>query len=107
MDPLAPVLQWKQLMEYSFISEFELLKHAHSHHNISAKPWAAPLNCEMALKFHKIKRVHEEIHRINYEAPQLCTFIRDKHQLFTYHINRLLDTDPTLASELYRVYAMQ
>ena len=54
MDPLALILQWRHLMEYSFISEFELLKHAHSHHNIITEPWALPLNCKMALKHHKI-----------------------------------------------------
>lgn len=105
MDPPAPVLQWKQLMEYSFISEFELLKHAHSHHDISTEPWAVPLNHEMALKHHKVKRVYEEIDRINHEAPRLCTSIRNEHQLYMHHIKCLQESNPVLASELERVYA--
>lgn len=105
MNPPAPTLQWKQLMEYSFISEFELLKHAHSHHDISIKPWAAPLNREMALKHHKLKRAYEEINRVNHEARRLRTSIRDEHQLYEHHIDRLQDLDPPLASELQRVYA--
>ena len=54
MDLPAPILQWRHLMEYSFISEFELFKHAHSHHDITTEPWALPLNHEMALMHHKI-----------------------------------------------------
>ena len=54
MDLPALILQWRYLMEYSFISEFELLKHAHSHRIITTEPWALPLNHEMALKHHKI-----------------------------------------------------
>ena len=54
MDLPALILQWRYLMEYSFISEFELLKHAHSHCDITTEPWALPLNHEMALKHHKI-----------------------------------------------------
>lgn len=107
MDPPAPILQWKQLMEYSFISEFELLKHAHSHRNISTEPWALPLNREMALKYHKIKRAYEEIIRVNIEAPRLRTSIRDEHQLYTHHINRLLESDPALSSELHRIFAVR
>ena len=69
MDLPAPILQWRHLMEYSFISEFELLKHAHSHCDITTEPWVLPLNHEMALKHYKINRAHEEMHRIHYEAP--------------------------------------
>ena len=69
MDLPATILQWRHLMEYSFISKFELLKHAHSHCDITTEPWALPLNREMALKHHKINRAHEEMHRIHYKAP--------------------------------------
>lgn len=107
MNPPAPQLQWKQLMEYTFISEFELLKHAHSHQNISVEPWAIPLNREMAIKHHKIKRAYEEIDRINHEAPRLRASIHNEHNVYQHHIGRLLDSDPnsTLARELQRMYS--
>lgn len=105
MVPPAPILLWKQLMEYSFISEFELLKHAHSHRNITTEPWAAPLNREMALKHHKIKRAHEEIHRTHHEAPRLRTSIYDEQVLYLHHIDRLQESNPPLASELERLWA--
>lgn len=106
MDPPAPILQWKQ-MEYSFISEFELLKHAHLHRDITTELWAVPLNREMVLKHHKINRAHEEIHRVHYGAPRLCTSIRTEGILYTHHIGCLLESDPPLASELTRLWVAQ
>lgn len=92
-------------MEYSFISEFELLKHAHSHQNISVEPWALPLNREMATKHHKIKRAYEEINRINLEAPRLRASIHNEHKVYQHHIERLLNLNYALASEIQRIYS--
>ena len=106
MDPPALILQWRYLMEYSFISEFELLKHAHSHRNITTEPWALPLNHEMALKHHKINWAHEEMHKIHYEAPWLHTSICNKHILYTQHIDHLHESNPSLAFTLKRIWAV-
>ena len=112
MDLLALILQWRHLMEYNFISEFELPKHAHSHHDITTEPWVLPLNCEMALKHHKINWAHEEMHRIHYKAPQLHTSrlhtsIHDEDILYTQHIDCLHESNPSLAFVLERIWAVQ
>ena len=107
MNLPAPILQWRHLMEYRFISKFELLKHAHSHHNITTEPWVLPLNHKMALKHHKINWVHEEMHRIHYKAPWLHTSIHDEHILYTWHINCLHESNPSLAFMLKRIWAVQ
>lgn len=91
-------------MEYSFISEFDLLKHAHSHSDITTKPWALPLNREMATKHHKMKRAYEEMNRVNYESRRLRTSIRDEHKNYEHHTRRVAELDPNLASELQRMY---
>lgn len=107
MVPPAPLLEWKQLMDYSFISEFDILKHTHSHRDITTEPWTAPLNREMATKHHKLKRAYEEIDRIHHEGPRLRTSIYDEHSLYIHHINRLQELNPPLASELERLWAQR
>lgn len=104
MDPPAPRLEWKQLMEYTFISEFELLKHAGSHRDITTEPWASPINREMTTKHFKIIRAHEEVTRLNIEAHRLRTSIRDEHQTFEHSIAQTRESDPSLAFKIQRLY---
>ena len=44
MDPPAPLLEWKQLVDYTSVSKFELLKYSSSYKDITAEPWAVPRN---------------------------------------------------------------
>lgn len=77
MEPPAPILEWKQLMDYVFVSEFELLKHRHSHTNITREPWAEPGNREMTTKFYKLRGARVEIVCCKVEARRLATSIHD------------------------------
>lgn len=96
----APTLEWKQLMDYSFISEFELLRHSRSHQDITTQAWTVPANREMTNKHFKILWAREEIQRVNIEMHRLRTFIRDEHCMFEEHITRLHESDPLLAAEI-------
>ena len=100
MDPPAPHLEWQQLVDYTFISEFELLKHSSSFRDITAEPWAVPGNCEMTMKHFKLIGAHTEIHRCNYEAWQLHTSIQDEQQMYVTHIACVHLSNPDLASEI-------
>lgn len=104
MVPPAPMLEWKELMEFAFISEFELLKHSRSHQDITTELWASPLNREMTTKYYKILRAREELNRVNIEASRLRTSIRDEHNLFHHHIQRLTVSNPFLAHALQQMY---
>ncbi|KAF7984930.1 hypothetical protein HWV62_9841 [Athelia sp. TMB] len=104
MEPAAPLLEWKQLMDYAFVSEFELLKHRHSHINIIREPWAEPGNREMTTKYYKLRGARVEIIRCNIEARRLATSIRDEHTHFDTTIQHLRDSDPLLASALQQQY---
>lgn len=104
MSPPAPLLEWKQLMEYSFVSEFELLCNSRSHRNITDQPWTIPAHREMTTKYFKILRAREEIKRVNIEMRRLWTSIRDVHIMYERHIRRLKDTDPLLALEIQACY---
>lgn len=104
MTPPAPTLEWKQLMDYAFVSEFELLKYSCSYKNIITEPWATPLNREITTKYFKILRAREEIIRVNIELRRLRTSICDEHIMFEHHIQRLHTLEPLLAAEVQRLY---
>lgn len=104
MEPPAPILEWKQVMDYAFVSEFELLKHHHSHSNITREPWAEPGNREMTTKYYKLKGVRVEIVRCNIEARRLQTSIHDEHLHYEDTIRRLQDSDPLLTAGIQRDY---
>lgn len=104
MDPPAPILQWKDVMNYAFISEFDLLHHAYSHKDISQRPWALQMNREIAAKYHKIKCARDEIVRLNIECRQLQTHIRDEEAWYLRIAEELAHDSPLLAAEVRRAY---
>lgn len=100
MDPPAPHLGWAELVDYTFIAEFELLKYSSSFRDITAEPWAVPGNREMTTKYFKLVGAYAELHRCNYETRRLRTSIRDEQQDYIGHIARVQPSDPDLASEI-------
>ncbi|KAF7976603.1 hypothetical protein HWV62_6100 [Athelia sp. TMB] len=105
MKPPAPKLEWSQIMDYVFVSEFELLKYSRSHQDITDEPWSRPVYREATSKYFKLLRAHEEIGRVNVEARRLRTAIRDEHMLYEERIIYLRTADALLAAELEARYA--
>ncbi|KAI0083017.1 hypothetical protein BDY19DRAFT_981236 [Irpex rosettiformis] len=104
MDPPAPILQWKDVMNYAFVSEFDLLHHVYSHKDISQLPWAVQANREIAAKYYKIRCAHDEIVRLNIECRRLQTHIRDEEGRYLQVIRELTPGSPLLAAEVLRTY---
>jgi hypothetical protein len=102
MDPPAPRLEWNQLMNYTVISEFELLKYSQSHKDITTEPWSQPLNREMTKKFFKILRAHEEMIWVNIKARRLS--IQDEHLMFEREIASVQESQPMLAAKIQSQY---
>ena len=100
MDPPAPLLEWKQLVDYTFVSEFELLKYSLSYKDITAEPWAVPGNRKMTTKHFKVIGARAEIHRCNYEAQRLRTSIRDEQLMYVEHISHVQVSNQDLSSEI-------
>jgi hypothetical protein len=67
------------------------------------KPWSVPANREVANKYFKVVRAHEEIHRLNVEIRRLDAWITHEHQVFESAIDTA--TNPHIAVELRRCYA--
>jgi len=93
-----PTLDFQQVVEYLFLSDFELLHHTHD--DITQRPWAQPVIRNAMISWMKIERAKEEINRLNVEARRLKTYIRDSSVARQYTIRHLCQTDPPLATEL-------
>ena len=89
LDPPQPFLSWSDIVEYSFIGEFNLLRH--SQDNIHSVLWAQPALCEATLKYFQLCQAWEELMWLNVEICRLCTWIRneDKHMTLTSVISHL------------------
>ncbi len=101
-NPLT--LKWKDVVDYTFISEFNLLRNSHSHDDITKKPWAVQLNREVASKFFKILRAHDEIIHLNVECRCLQTRIRNEEEEFRKAISDIISADTFLAAEIHSIY---
>ena len=53
MEPPAPKLNKDDIFSYTFIAEFDLLKHTYSQEDVHTKAWTIPTNCQIAAKYFK------------------------------------------------------
>ncbi|KAG1885348.1 uncharacterized protein F5891DRAFT_1201804 [Suillus fuscotomentosus] len=90
--PPRQTITWKDIAEYSFLGEFDLLH----------KDWARPAHREATTKYFKLCRAREEIIRLNIEIRRLRTAIHDETIDTSAVIDELLVANPLLAAELKR-----
>jgi hypothetical protein len=57
--PPHPKISWKDIVDYSFLGEFDLLRHSRA--DIRSNDWAKPAHREATNKFFKLRRAHEEV----------------------------------------------
>ena len=103
MDPPRPTLQWDEVVEYAFLSDFDLLRDARQ--EIQHRPWATPAG-RLAMDTHfKLLHAHEEIDRLNVEIRRFATHLRDEDYGLRSHEKALHPTNPALAHQI-RTYRM-
>jgi hypothetical protein len=100
-----PVLDFQQVVEYSFLSDFELLHHMRD--DITQRPWAIPVVRTAMISWMKTERAKEEIVRLHVEARRLKTYIRDSSLARRNAIQDLRWTDPALTAELEERHSAQ
>ncbi|KAG1735668.1 uncharacterized protein EDB91DRAFT_1238175 [Suillus paluster] len=104
-DPPRPILDYSEVVGYACLGEFSLLKH--SRHQILTKPWSVSANREMAAKYFKLVRSHEEIVRLNVEIKRLQSWVEHEDRSILNAIDSLLadDTEALLVAELKEFHA--
>ncbi|KAG1895322.1 uncharacterized protein F5891DRAFT_960402 [Suillus fuscotomentosus] len=98
--PPRQTIAWKDIAEYSFLGEFDLLRDSRT--DIQDKDWARPAHREATTKYFKLCRAREEIIRLNIEIRRLRTAIHDETIDTSAVIDELLVANPLLAAELKR-----
>ena len=104
-SPPMPSLKWDEVVEYAFISEFDLLRQA-SREDISVKPWATPAG-RMALDQHfKEVQARTEIVRLNVEIRRFITAMFDEEDHLDAVEAQCKAEDPILAFHIaeYRTH---
>lgn len=98
--PPRPKLAWKDIVEYSLLGEFDLLRHSCT--DIRDADWTAPAHHEATVKYFKLQWAREEIQCLDIEVHHLCTAIHDEKIKTNATIEQLLVMNPLLAVELRR-----
>jgi len=105
LKPPRPSLSWKQIVDYGFLGEFDILRHSRS--DICAEDWAKPGQRELTTKFMELCRACEEVDRLNIEIKRLRTAMRDEALEYRDAISTTSKTDAPLASELRRRWELR
>ncbi|KAJ7937722.1 hypothetical protein B0H13DRAFT_2226461 [Mycena leptocephala] len=71
MSPPKPTLDWEDVVEYAFLSDFDILRNAR-------EPWALPAGRVAMDQHYKLLRADEEIERLNVGIRRFVTYIRDE-----------------------------
>ncbi|KAF8233268.1 hypothetical protein L208DRAFT_1021563, partial [Tricholoma matsutake] len=98
LDPPCPPLSWKEIVDYTFIGEFDTLHHSQS--EVCSQRWAQTACHEATVKYFKLCHAHEEVMRLNIEVCHLHTLIHNETIHTQKTISLLSMTNPDLAVEL-------
>ncbi|KAG1795852.1 uncharacterized protein BJ212DRAFT_1450710 [Suillus subaureus] len=104
-NPPHPVLNYTKIVSYASLGEFSVLKH--SCHDILTKPWTVSANCEIAARYFKLVRSHEEIVWLNVKIKCLHCWVEHEDRTTLEAIDSLLTDDPDspLIAKLKTLYA--
>ncbi|TFK48353.1 hypothetical protein OE88DRAFT_1635156 [Heliocybe sulcata] len=94
--PWHLTLQWNDIIEYSFLGEFDLLRHSRA--NIRSADW-------VTLKVLQLECTKEELVRLNVKIQHLRTYIRDDEIATQQCIKILEAVDAPLATEVQKCWA--
>jgi hypothetical protein len=98
LNPPRRTLQWKEVVEYAFLADFDLLRDARQ--NISHRVWATPAGRLAMDHYFKICRAKEEISRLNVEIRRVATYLRDEDRYLCTCENQVREFNPQLAHQV-------
>jgi len=97
--PPHPKLTWDSMVEYAFLSDFDLL--ADTWEDIQQRTWAKPASRKIMDQYFKMQHTREEIQQLNMEIQRFATYIRDEEAVFLKRETTLVILDPPLAVQLH------
>lgn len=91
-------LKWDEVVEYSFLADFELLRDTRD--DVSKKLWSKPAARQAMDQYFKIERAREEIERLNIEIRRLATYMVDEHAFLIKKEMEVQEENPQLAHQI-------
>lgn len=98
LKPPRAALQWEEVVEYAFLSEFDIL--AETREDVRKHPWAQPAARTLTDQYFKLERAKEEIARLNVEIPHLTTFMRDEEDFLKSMEHQLQEEKPAISYQI-------
>ncbi|KAG1784879.1 uncharacterized protein HD556DRAFT_1435328 [Suillus plorans] len=98
LRPPRASLSWEEVVEYAFLSDFDLLRDARQ--DISQRPWATPTGRLTMDTYFKTRRAREEIQRLDIEIRRLATYLHDESRYLTECEKQLQTLHPGLAHQV-------
>lgn len=98
LHPPRASLSWEEVVEYAFLSDFDLLRDARQ--DISQRPWATPTGRLTMDTYFKTRRAREEIQRLDIEIRRLATYLHDESRYLTECEKQLQTLHPGLAHQV-------
>ncbi|KAJ7681542.1 hypothetical protein B0H14DRAFT_3101747 [Mycena olivaceomarginata] len=72
LDPPMASLTWEQVVEYTFLADFDILRDTRA--EVQSRPWTRPAYRLAMDTYFKIERAREEIIRLNIEIRRMMTW---------------------------------
>ncbi|KAG2357549.1 hypothetical protein BDR07DRAFT_1453047 [Suillus spraguei] len=98
MHPPHQMLKWEEVVEYAFLTDFDLLCDTCA--DISKWPWSSAAARSAMDMYFKMCRAWEEIQCLNVEVWHLVTYIRDEDKYLRTCENQLKVTSPAIAHQI-------
>ncbi|EEB91478.1 hypothetical protein MPER_10151 [Moniliophthora perniciosa FA553] len=98
LKPPRPHLDWKDVLDYSYLSEFDFLHDTRS--DVREKPWAKPAARELMTKAFKLLRAEEELDRLHVEIKRLFTYMKEEDEYLKSVRDCYQFGDPALAFQI-------
>ncbi|KAF8131317.1 hypothetical protein K438DRAFT_2132070 [Mycena galopus ATCC 62051] len=95
LDPPGRLLTWAEVVDYTFLSEFDILRNPDTTSSIRA--WATPAARQLLDSYYKLKRAGEEIQRLNIEIRRFVTHMKDERTFLVQRESEIKAQDPVLA----------
>ncbi|KAG1796091.1 hypothetical protein EV424DRAFT_1306802, partial [Suillus variegatus] len=98
LRPPRASLSWEEVVEYAFLSDFDLLRDARQ--DISQRPWATPTGRLTMDTYFKTRRAREEIQHLDIKIRRLATYLHDESRYLTECEKQLQTLHPGLAHQV-------
>ncbi|KAF8162209.1 hypothetical protein K438DRAFT_1618582, partial [Mycena galopus ATCC 62051] len=95
LDPPGRLLTWAEVVDYTFLSNFDILRNPDTTSSIRA--WATPAAHQLLDFYYKLERAREEIQRLNIEICHFVTHMKDEQTFLVQRESEIKTEDPVLA----------